>query len=194
MTRAGGIVFGRPSSARLQLMLDEARASDLTYDHIGSTLDAVTDRRVHREHLVLGRGAQCFEDAVAGLRAWACHDGIRATVYPPDAALQLGETVLIVLPAGPLAIVVPDRIVAVVDESRRFGFAYGTLQGHQERGEEAFLIRRHDDDTVVMTIAVDAEPATVAARLCAPLVLLFQRAALRRYLRALRDHVERARP
>jgi uncharacterized protein (UPF0548 family) len=194
MTRAGGIVFGRPSTARLESMLDAARASDLTYDHVGSTLDAATDRRVHREHLVLGRGTQCFDDAVTGLRAWACHDGIRATVHPPDAALEVGESVLIVLPAGPFAIVVPDRIVAAVDEADRFGFAYGTLDGHQERGEESFLIRRHDDDTVVATIAVDAGPATAAARLGAPLVLLFQRAALRRYLRALREHVGRARP
>ena len=192
MTRAGGIVFPRPSTARLGTMLDVARASDLTYDHVGS-LDAATDRRVHREHLVLGRGERCFGDAVAGLRAWACHDGIRATVHPRDAALEVGETVLIVLPAGPFAIVVPDRIVAVVDEADRFGFAYGTLDGHQERGEESFLIRHHDDDTVVATIAVDAGPATTAARLAAPLVLVFQRVALRRYLRALGDHVERAR-
>jgi uncharacterized protein (UPF0548 family) len=43
------------------------------------------------------------------------------------------------------------RIVYVLDDIqpvRRFGFAYGTLPGHAERGEERFSIEWHCDDTV----------------------------------------------
>jgi uncharacterized protein (UPF0548 family) len=36
----------------------------------------------------------------------------------------------------------PCRIVYVIDEPDRRGFAYGTLPGHPERGEEAFIISR----------------------------------------------------
>ena len=35
----------------------------------------------------------------------------------------------------------PCRVVYVVDEPDRRGFAYGTLPGHAESGEELFLVR-----------------------------------------------------
>lgn len=189
MTRTGGIVVGRPSHERLEAMLVAARSSALTYDHVGSTLDDASTRPAHQQSLVLGSGPACFTSAVDGLRAWACHDGIGASVHPSDAPLVVDSTVLVVLPAGPFAIVVPNRIVVVVDEPDRFGFAYGTLEGHQERGEESFLVERRQDDTVVATITVDAAPATVAASLVAPVVRRLQHAAVRRYLRGLHDSV-----
>ncbi|HEV8560641.1 MAG TPA: DUF1990 family protein [Actinophytocola sp.] len=42
----------------------------------------------------------------------------------------------------------PGRVVHVVEEEHRRGFAYGTLPGHPECGEEAFLLERHADGTV----------------------------------------------
>lgn len=42
--------------------------------------------------------------------------------------------------AGPLRLRAPCRVVYTVTESRRRGFAYGTLPGHPECGEEAFVI------------------------------------------------------
>jgi uncharacterized protein (UPF0548 family) len=55
----------------------------------------------------------------------------------------------------------------VVDEPHRFGFAYGTLPGHPESGEEAFVI----DDTdqgVVFQIVAFSRPAAALARLGTP--------------------------
>ncbi|MHB1139053.1 MAG: DUF1990 family protein [Microthrixaceae bacterium] len=190
MTRAGGIVFSRPSTERLDAMLLTAATSELTYDHIGSTLDDPPGATIHSQERVLGSGQTCFDHAVAGLRVWACHGGLGARVHPADAALTVGANALVVLPAGPFAIVVPDRVVAVVDEPRRFGFAYGTLDGHQERGEESFVVEYRDDDTVVATIAVEAEAATLASRVAAPLVRRFQHLAIGRYLRGLQTYVD----
>ena len=104
----------------------------------------------------------------------------------------MGTSLLVVLPAGPCSIVVPNRIVAVVDEPGRFGFVYGTLDGHQERGEELFLVEHLDDDTVRATLRVDAVISSTPARLVAPAVRAFQRHALHRYLDAWRSHVRRA--
>ena len=189
MTRL--IRLGRPGRATLDELLARAEASSLTYDHVGSTLPSSegTVRPVRTEHLDLGVGPQDFDAAVAGLRAWACHRGLGAAVHPADAPLEVGTSLLVVLHLGPVSIVVPDRIVAVVEEPRRFGFAYGTLQGHQERGEESFLVEHLDDDRVVATIGLDARAATTAARLAAPAVGWFQRLAVRRYLSAWQDAV-----
>lgn len=184
--------LGRPGADALDELLERARESTLTYDHVGSTLNdsgEPTPTRVRTERLELGQGDAVFDAAVAGLRSWACHRGLPAAIHPADAPLVVGTSLLVVLGVGPAFVVVPDRVVAVVDEPRRFGFAYGTLEGHQERGEESFVVEHLDDDRVVASIAVDAVAATAAARLAAPAVGWFQRLAVGRYLRGLRDEV-----
>jgi uncharacterized protein (UPF0548 family) len=188
----GHLRLGRPSTAQLDRMLDVALVSSLTYDHVGSTMPPVDARRpVRQQHLVLGHGPKAFELAVLGLRTWSCHEGIRATVHPGDAAIEAGSSLLVVLTVGPACIVVPDRVVAVVDEPGRFGFAYGTLDGHQEQGEESFLAELLDDGTVRGTISVDAVAGTSPARLVAPAVVRFQRLAVTRYLSAWRSFITR---
>jgi uncharacterized protein (UPF0548 family) len=183
-----GVRWGRLAPADRQRLLDAARAVDVTYDHVGSTLDP--DRWPTRSPYVrrrtLGRGDQVFATAVERLRSWAPQRALGAAVHPSDATLEDGATILIELRLGPAAFVVPDRIVALVDQPRRFGFAYGTLPGHAEKGEESFLIEQADDDgTVTATVTVDAGLGTWAARLAAPVVGAIQRMAVDRYLKAL---------
>jgi uncharacterized protein (UPF0548 family) len=117
------------------------------------------------------------------------HRGIGADVLPSGQLVELGATVLVILRWGPMFVVAPDRIVAVVDEPRRFAFAYGTLPGHPERGEESYTAEMRDDGTVRVTIRVQAGPATLPARVLAPVVRRLQAAALRGYLRAVADYV-----
>lgn len=175
---------GRPSPAALARLLTLAEARDLSYDHVGSTLDpaAWPGRSTYERSVELGSGDAVLAVAADALRAWACHRGIRARVHPADAAVAEGTSLLITLPIGPASVVVPDRIVWVVDEPDRFGFGYGTIEGHQEAGEEAFLATRRRDRSVVATIRVDARTATRAADALAPAIRTFQKTALRRYL------------
>jgi uncharacterized protein (UPF0548 family) len=163
---------------RLDAVLAEASRLDVSYAPVGSTLGP--DTPCHTRTVDLANNT--FDIAVEGLKAWVCHRGIGAFVHPHDAPIAVGTTILVVLRAGPIRLLVPDRIVAVVDEPDRFGFAYGTLPGHPERGEEAFLIERHSDGRTTATIRVDAGPAWLVARLAAPVVRRLQRAALNRYL------------
>lgn len=186
----GYLRLGRPSAVQLDRMLAVARDSSLTYDHVGTTMPPVDVRGpVRQRHLVLGHGPGAFERAVLGLRQWSCHDGIGATVHPGDAAIEAGESLLVVLPVGPACILVPNRVVAVIDEPGRFGFAYGTLDGHQEHGEESFLAELLDDGTVRGTISVHAVAGTLPARVASPAVMGLQRLAVTRYLSAWRRFV-----
>ena len=66
------------------------------------------------------------------------------------------------------------RIVYVVDEPTRFGFAYGTLPDHAECGEDRFLIERDDNGTVWYDIRVFSRPRLLLARLAAPLARRLQ--------------------
>ena len=189
--KGGGILLGGRSPERLDPMLRAAEASGLTYEHVGSTLaPSGGSRPLHRHELALGRGDRYFGRGAAGLRAWVCHAGIGAVVHPSEPAIAVGSTLLVVLRAGPVSVVVPNRIVGVIDEPDRFGFAYGTLDGHQERGEESFLVERLADGTVLAVVTIDATPATRTARIVGPAGRRLQSVAARRYLRSLRHYVE----
>jgi uncharacterized protein (UPF0548 family) len=172
-------------------MWRSACTTEPTYDHLGSTLDGRPRPGSSTHSLQLGTGESDLDRAAAGLRVWICHSGVGAVVHPPDTPIERGRTVLVALPVGPVTIVVPNRIVAVVSEPTRFGFAYGTLPGHQERGEESFVVELLPDGRVMGRIAVDAVPATVAARSCAPVVRRVQRWAIGRYLEAWRGDLSR---
>jgi uncharacterized protein (UPF0548 family) len=64
--------------------------------------------------------------------------------WPADTPIRAGETVAVLIRAFGLSWLNAARIVYVVNETTdsttRFGFAYGTLPGHVEAGEERFLI------------------------------------------------------
>lgn len=77
------------------------------------------------------------------------------------------------------------RVVYVIDEPRRKGFAYGTLAGHPERGEEAFVVDQTDDGSVWLEIRAFSRPSTwYWWALYVPLRIA-QELYTRRYLRVL---------
>jgi uncharacterized protein (UPF0548 family) len=87
----------------------------------------------------------------------------------------------------PLALSEPVRVVAVVDEPLRCGFAYGTLEGHPVSGEEAFVIFREAERAPVhLTIRSLTRAAPKGLwRHAFPALLAAQRMFRRRYLRSL---------
>jgi uncharacterized protein (UPF0548 family) len=82
---------------------------------------------------------------------------------------------------GPLT--VPVRVVRVVDEPDRRGFVYGTLPGHPETGEEAFLVERDADGTWIKVRAF-SRPARWYSRLGGPVTSWMQRRYTERYVAA----------
>jgi uncharacterized protein (UPF0548 family) len=82
--------------------------------------------------------------------------------------------------------------VGVVDEPTRWGFAYGTLPGHLEQGEEAFVVSTSPEETVRFDIVAFSRPGDSVVRLSGPIGRGFQRVGTKGYLRALRRFVKRA--
>ena len=189
MTRLAGRIGRRPSGPQLDAMLDRLAGVPVTYEHVGSTIDPEPRPSVRCTSLDVGSGRHTFDQAVRGLRLWLPQRGVGAKVHPGDAPLTVGTSLVVVLTAGPVTVMAPNRVVAVVDEPDRFAFAYGSLPGHPESGEESFSLQALADGTVRFTICVDAEPDTPLVRLAGPAVGWFQRRAIRRYLQAIADHV-----
>jgi uncharacterized protein (UPF0548 family) len=102
-----------------------------------------------------------------------------------ESSAAKGVEVKMQIGAGPLSIAAECQVVAVVDAPREFGFAYGTLTQHPERGEEAFLVSWREDGTVVGTVAAFSRPARWYTRAGGPLGRAAQAVAARRYLAAM---------
>jgi len=185
-------LVAEPELARLELLQP-------TYDEVGAT-DGVPPpgyRHVHRREVV-GMGREAFAAAADALVGWRVHRaaGLRVTASGP--ATAVGVVVAQRFGVGPLGLDAPCRVVAVVDEPAARGFAYGTLPGHPESGEERFVVRLHrpgteePTDSDEATASVTAEittfwrPVTVLSRLGGPLTRVTQRLVTDRYLAALR--------
>jgi uncharacterized protein (UPF0548 family) len=182
--------------ASMNRLLSEAQAGALTYLERGATLTGELPDGYHHlsDETILGYGSQAFATASEGLRTWQTHRFRGVRVFPPDARLKTDTTVVVTLGLGIGAVAAPCRVVAVVDESRRFGFAYGTLPGHPERGEESFIVTIGNDDVIRFEISAFSRPADLTARMVGPLGRKIQSAATKRYFRALHRFVDRKGP
>jgi uncharacterized protein (UPF0548 family) len=69
----------------------------------------------------------------------------------------------------------PCEVVWLRDEPERYGFGYGTLPGHPEIGEEAFLVLR-DGDAVVFEVTAFSRPARWWIRAAGPAARAVQHA------------------
>ena len=74
----------------------------------------------------------------------------------------------------------------VIDEPGRRGFAYGTLSGHPESGEEAFIVDVDEAAEVWFTVRAFTRPSTLLARISGPFGRGAQRLMAHRYIRAMR--------
>jgi uncharacterized protein (UPF0548 family) len=88
-----------------------------------------------------------------------------------------------------LALAAPCRIVDVLDDEGRWGFAYGTLPGHPEQGEESFVVSASEDGTVRFKISAFSRPGDPIVCLSGPLGRRLQTAGARGYVRALQRFV-----
>lgn len=191
----GGLRVGSLSTASRDSLLADARAADVTYEHVGATLDPPrwSHPEVRVRHLDVGSGTDDFRAARHALLTWVPHTGIGAAIEPAGQAVEVGATLLVVLRRGPVHVIAPDRIVAVIDKPRCFAFAYGTLPGHPERGEESFMVDHLADGIVRATIRVQAGTGTLPAHAVAPIVRWLQAAAINGYLTAIARHVAASR-
>ncbi|WP_394429870.1 DUF1990 family protein [Streptomyces sp. SGAir0957] len=156
---------------------------NLTYREVGATLPETSalprgyahlDRRVR-----LGSGQRCFERAGAAVLSWGAQRGAGMSVTPGEDAREGADIVMRLL-----WLRIPCRVVRVVRDADRTGFAYGTLPGHPERGEEAFLVTRDADGTVWFRIRAFSRPGRWYTRMAGPVGRAVQGWATRRYLRA----------
>ena len=170
----------RPSSvARWALM-------ELTYPEIGGTKGQLPAGYHHLERRVhIGTGRDAFEAAAGALSGWQMH---RKSGLGVDASTPTAEVdTVVVLRLGPIRI--PCRVVYLIDSPDRRGFAYGTLTGHPEQGEECFAVEFDPTNGDVFAhIRAFSRPGRWFTALGGPVGRWVQRLFTDRYLAALRAY------
>ena len=178
-----------PSDDALKQVLEAERALPFPYPGVGATASDTSEwpEGYHHDRFTTDLGADDgdrFQRAGRGLLEWAPQRGAGIRVYPGD-AVSAGEAFVLVL-RFPLAgwAVAPGRVVYVLDQPDRLGFAYGTLPGHPERGEEAFIVVRAEG-RIRFEVLAFSRPHDPLARLGQPVARALQVRTLKAYLRTM---------
>ncbi|MBN3931283.1 DUF1990 domain-containing protein [Streptomyces verrucosisporus] len=160
-------------------------AAGLTYAGAGATReDGVPGRPpgfgLLRVRTRIGAGREVFRAAGRAVLTWRMHRAMGVEMATGSPRAEPGVRVVVGLGAGRLRIHAPCRVVWAADGERRAGFGYGTLPGHPERGEEAFVVELDEDGAVWLEVRAFSRPEVWWARAAGPLVPLFQRLYARR--------------
>jgi len=178
------IQLRRPSQREIDAVLTSA--GPLSYPEVGSTrkLDTPAGREslaprydVDHHEFVLGKGRALFEAAQSSLMAWR-HFEVPWLQFHGSREVTTGQVVATVVSIAGLWFVNPCRVVYVVSSVEQFSvsFAYGTLGGHAESGEERFRVYFDaPSEKVVYEIAAFSRPAVLLSKLGYPLARRLQK-------------------
>ena len=139
------LTLRRPTESVLAALVESDRSQPLSYRE--GLLNRSDEERywfVDRHRETVGHGVADFEGACAALRQWAQFRRPWAIAAQPPAPIRIAETVGYSARALGLWWSYTCRIVdtfdSVGDATSVFGFDYGTIRGHAERGEERMLV------------------------------------------------------
>lgn len=175
----------RPSAAEIEALLGSS-ASRLSYPDVGASagIDSVPAREalatrydVDRHELVLGKGRERFERARSALLAWRQFE-IPWLELHGAGPVEPGRKVATLLPLAGLWFLSPCQVVyAELHEGEdSVAYAYGTLDGHPESGEERFSVSIDPvTEEVRYVVSAFSRPARVFSRLGHPFVRRLQK-------------------
>jgi uncharacterized protein (UPF0548 family) len=167
--------FRKPSAESRLGFLTEQTKLTFSYSAVGATAGIPpAGYAIDRARIKLGEGESVFHSARAALKQWEQFRLGWVEAWPSETPLRSGEVVAVMGRGIGLWWLNACRIIYVVDESgpiSKFGFAYGTLPGHVESGEERFLIEwDRTDNTVWYDILAFSRPNRIFAWLGYPYV------------------------
>ena len=180
----------RPAEEQIRRFLLAEQHKPFSYPDQSATGPA-TPRGYTVDHnrIMLGTGRDVFKRGVEALKRWEMFNFAWLSLCWPDAPIKMGTTVGVLAQLPGLWSLNACRIVFVIDEEgevRRYGFAYGTLPGHVERGQESFVIEWHSkDDSVWYDIFAYSRPNQVIAKIGYPITRLLQKRFARDSMKAM---------
>jgi len=138
----------------------------------------------------VGTGPEAYARAVDALLHWRVQQTAGIRLEASAARVEVGAVSIARLGVGAAALVAPCRVVWLDEGPARTAFAYGTLTGHPETGEEAFVVTLSDDGAVWFTVSAYSRGGTWYTRAGGSVVRALQRVTAGRYVARLKALVE----
>lgn len=181
--------FREPSEESIRAFISSQQDAPFSYSEVGATKHhPPSGYNVDHNRIKLGDGEDVYNRAVAALKIWGQFELGWVKIVPAGSPLVVGVTVAVRARAFGSWSLNACRIVYLINEHgpvRKFGFAYGTLPDHVERGEEKFTIEQNADGSVWYDILSFSRPAHPLARLGFPLARVLQKRFARESLAAM---------
>ena len=180
----------KPTETAAFALIDTSRGAKFSYPEPECTRHGCPPGYVHdRYRIRLGAGEDVYNRACRGLQQWAMFPRDRAAVFSRTSSLHDGLTMAVAVRCWGVWLLNPCRVVFVEEETgprRRFAFAYGTLPGHVERGEERFeVLWDQADGSVWFEVNAMSRPANPLMWLVYPLARREQRRFVRHMLQTM---------
>ena len=181
--------FSYPDADYLASFIQAQSAKPYSYTAVNGTKTGPV-RGFDNDHqqIVLGVGDGVWERAREALLHWQQFPSPWTRIHATAPGLESGQVVAVMFQLVGLWWINSARIVYTIDENDRFGFAYGTLPGHVESGEECFWIERDRDGRVHYHIKAFSRPAYWMVWLGYPFARYYQRKFVRQSLQQMRKY------
>jgi uncharacterized protein (UPF0548 family) len=193
MIFASVFLIREPSTELINRFISEQGKLDLDASVRG--LQPEPGYSVDHNRIELGRGEEVFEQASAAMRRWEMFNLGWLRLFWPDAAIEQGSAVAVLVEHLGFWSLNACKIILVIDTrdgARRFGFVYGTLPDHAERGWECFSVEwDQESDKVSYDILACSKPNKLLAKLGYPYARSLQKRFARDSMRAMLREVRR---
>jgi uncharacterized protein (UPF0548 family) len=173
--------LSQPDTAAITRFLQQEAGAPFTYTAVGASRTRTPVPGFTHDHneIRLGEGAAVFQKAADAIRRWDMFPGGWAYIGPGTPPVRTGEEVVMVARVLGLWWLNSCRIVYVADTPTQYGFAYGTLPGHAECGEEFFRVEMDADGSVWYRLSAFSRPRHWMARLAFPVARYYQKKFVR---------------
>lgn len=173
------LLLDKPSRERIAAFIEAQRNCAFSYREQGATRSQPPrGYTIDHNRVQLGIGAAVYARATEAVRQWKMFDSSWTQLCWPDTSILPGSTVAVVARHYGFWSMNACRVSYVIDDPEphpRYGFAYGTLTGHAETGEERFMVElRPEDQSVWYDILAFSRPNGLA-RLGYPLSRTLQK-------------------
>jgi uncharacterized protein (UPF0548 family) len=156
----GVFLLRRPSPQAIGDFVLVSQDRPLSYGPIGLARSGGPGFTSDELRATIGSGEADYRRAVAALRGWRQFDLGWASVFPAAAPVDPGTVVAVLVQHLGFWSLNGARVVYAIgsEMATTFGYAYGTLDNHGERGEEIFEVAL-DDRTGAVTYHIRAASA-----------------------------------
>jgi len=146
----------KPSESQIRQCLQKVKDLPFSYAQVGASRTVLPQEYFSfRYRRPMGKGRENFVRVKMALQNWQMLNLGWFKLYFSNTPIEKGQVICTLIKVAGVWFLNPCRIVYVVDgvggkdKKQQFGFAYGTLPGHVEQGEELFLVEwSPEEDTV----------------------------------------------